>query len=222
MQKAGESTGHTYFTKENALVFDSNPPVKAAWDTTVTFAQAGLTAKLQSFTPAWNAGFKNGAFATIACPAWMTGYIKTQAGESTSGKWDIASIPGGSGSWGGSFLGVPTQSKHQKEAVELAKFLSNPAGQMAAFNAEGNLPSAPSIHSDPKLLEFKNPYFSDAPVAKIFLQGAVNLKPVYLGAKNQAVRDSIEGDLRAVERGSKSATDGWNQAIKDAKAAAGV
>ena len=222
MQVAGESPGYTYFDKSNALTFDSNPAVKSAWDTTVGLTDAKLSANLKSFTDEWNAGFKNGAFATIACPAWMTGYIKGQAGDAGDGKWDIASVPGGSGSWGGSWLAVPTQSKHQAAAIDLAKFLTNPAGQLAAFKSAGNLPSSPQDHQDPALLDFKNPYFSNAPVAQIFVKGAANLKPVYLGNKNQAVRDAVENDLRSVEQGSKSAADGWANAIKDAKAAAGV
>jgi cellobiose transport system substrate-binding protein len=222
MQVAGQSPGYTYFDKNNSLVFDSNPAVQSAWNTTVGLTKAGLSAKIKSFTPEWNAGFKNGAFATIACPAWMTGYIKGQAGDAASGKWDIADVPGGSGSWGGSWLAVPTQGKHQEAAIELAKFLTNPAGQLAAFKAAGNLPSSPQDHQDPALVDFKNPYFSNAPVAQIFVKGAANLKPVYLGGKNQAVRDSVENDLRAIESGSKTPDAGWAQAIKDAKAAAGV
>jgi cellobiose transport system substrate-binding protein len=222
MQGAGASPGYTYFDRQNNFVMDSNPAVKAAWDTTNTLLTAGLSANLKSFTNEWNAGFKSGAFATIACPAWMTGYIKGQAGDSGSGKWDVASVPGGSGSWGGSFLAVPTQSKHQAEAIELAKFLTSPAGQLAAFTAAGNLPSSPQDHQNPALLDFKNPYFSDAPTGSIFIKGAANLKPVYLGPKNQTVRDAVENDLRAVEQGKKTSAEGWTLAIKDGKAAAGV
>ena len=152
----------------------------------------------------------------------MTGYIKGQAGDAGKGKWDIADVPGGGGNWGGSFLAVPTQSKHQKEAVDLAKFLSSPASQLVAFQAAGNLPSSPQDHQDPALLDFKNPYFSNAPVGTIFMAGAASLKPVYLGAKNQPVRDAVENDLRAVEQGKKTSAQGWTKAIKDGKAAAGV
>ena len=222
MQRAGANPGYTYFDRENKFVMESNPSIKSAWDTTNQLLDAGLSANLKSFTGEWDAGFKNSAFATIACPAWMTGYISGQAGDAGEGKWDIASVPGGSGSWGGSFLAVPKQSKHQEEAVELAKFLSSPEGQIEAFKAEGTLPSSPKVHEDPALKEFKNKYFSNAPVGEIFVQGAASLKPVYLGTKNQAVRDAIENDIRSVEQGQRSSAEGWQQAIKSAKAAAGV
>ena len=161
---------------------------------------AGLSAKLKAFSPEWNAGFKNGSFATLACPAWMTGYIKDQAGAENTGKWDITTVPGGGGNWGGSWLGVPTQSKHQKEAVELAKFLTTGESQLAAFKAAGNLPSNPKLYTEAALKDAKNDYFNNAPVGELFVAGAANLKPVYLGAKNQPVRDAVENALRSRRR----------------------
>ncbi|MDX6282092.1 MAG: cellobiose transport system substrate-binding protein [Kribbellaceae bacterium] len=222
MQTAGQGDNTTYFDKSNTLIIDSNASVKSAWAESEKMVNAGLSAKLKSFSPEWNAAFKNGAFATIACPAWMTGYIAGQAGEGGSGNWDIATVPGGGGNWGGSFLAVPTQSKHQKEAVALVKYLTAPQGQLAAFEAEGNLPSAPSLYEDPALKDAKNPYFSDAPIGQLFVAGAKNLSPVYLGAKNQPVRDAVENALRSYEQGQTSADEAWANAIKDAKAAAGV
>ena len=67
---------------------------------------------LVAFAADWNAGFKNGTFATVTCPAWMMGYIQGQAPDA-SGKWNIADVPGGGGNWGGSFLTVTKQSQHQ-------------------------------------------------------------------------------------------------------------
>jgi cellobiose transport system substrate-binding protein len=117
---------------------------------------------------------------------------------------------------------VPTQSKHQKEAVELAKYLSSPQSQLAAFKAAGNLPSSPQDHADPALLDAKNPYFSDAPVGELFVKGASSLKPVFLGTKNQAVRDAFENNLRAVEQGQLTADAGWQKAVTEGKAASGT
>ncbi len=215
-----QSGDHTYFDREDALVIDSNPAVRSAWDQALKMDAAGLSAKLKSFSPEWNAGFKNGSFATLACPAWMTGYIKDQAGAANAGKWDITTDPGGGGTWGGSWLGVPTQSKHQAEAIALAKFLTTAESQLAAFKAAGNLPSNPKLYEDPALKDAKNDYFNNAPVGELFVAGAANLKPVYLGAKNQPVRDAVENAMRSVEGGQRSAAEGWSEAIKAAEKAA--
>lgn len=211
----------TYFDREDRLIIDSNPAVKAAWDQALALSKAGLSAELKAFTPEWNAGFKSGSFATVACPAWMTGYIQEQAGAENAGKWDITVVPGGSGNWGGSWLAVPKQSKHQAEAVELARFLTNAQGQLAAFKAVGNLPSNPTLYSDPALLQATNPYFNDAPVGRLFIEGAKNLKPAYLGARNQAVREVVESALRSVETGQRGPEEGWRAAVDAAEKAAG-
>ncbi|VXB31647.1 extracellular solute-binding protein [Aeromicrobium sp. 9AM] len=210
----------TYFDRDNKLVVDSNPAVKNAWDLANKMIDAKLTAKVQAFTKEWNAGFKNGSFATIACPAWMTGYIKGQAGDAFTGKWDIATVPGGGGNWGGSWLAVPKSSKHQKEAIDLIKFLASDKGQMGAFKSEGRLPSLPALYDTPELKDAKNPYFNDAPIGQLFVAGAKNLKPVYLGAKNVPVRDAFENVLRSVESGDRSESKGWPAAVKAAEKAA--
>ena len=76
---------------------------------------------------------------------------------------------------------------------------------MAAFKAVGNLPSNPTLYDEPALKDATNEYFNDAPVGQLFVAGATSLKPVYLGAKNQPVRDAVENALRSVENGQRSA-----------------
>ena len=216
-----QSGSETYFDTEDNLIIEDNPAVKESWDQALAMDEAGLTAELQSFTDEWNAGFKNGAFATIACPAWMTGYIMDQAGEENAGKWDIATVPGGGGNWGGSFLAVPADSEHQELAIELVEFLTSADGQMAAFEAVGNLPSNPTLYDTPELAEATNDYFSDAPVGELFVAGAEQLEPVYLGAKNQPVRDVVENAMRSAELGERTPDEAWEVAVTDAAAAAG-
>ncbi len=216
-----QSGDHTYFDTDGNLVIEDNPAVKDAWDSAIAMSDAGISAKLKSFSNEWNAGFKNGSFATIACPAWMTGYITEQAGDENAGKWDIATVPGGGGNWGGSFLAVPTSSDNQDLAIELVEFLTSADGQLAAFEEVGNLPSNPTLYETAALKDATNEYFNDAPVGQLFVAGASSLEPVYLGAKNQPVRDAVENALRSVENGEKSTDDGWETAVEDAEAAAG-
>jgi cellobiose transport system substrate-binding protein len=215
MQAAGNGTGYTYYDTSNKLVIGSNPDIKTAWDVTVKMIQGGLSANLHSFSPEWTQGFKQAQFATIACPAWMTGVIKGQAGDEASGKWDVATAPGAGGNWGGSFLAVPKQSKHPKEAAELAKFLTGREGQIAAWKKLGNLPSNPKALEDSSVVDAKNAYFSDAPTGKIFGTGAKDFKPVYLGPKNQAVRDAVENALRSIEQGQRKPDEAWQDAVKN-------
>jgi cellobiose transport system substrate-binding protein len=207
----------TYFDTNNALVIDSNPRVKTAWDLSTRMEREGLSAALRTFDPAWNTGFKQDAFATVAAPAWMLGIIEEQAGPEKKGLWDVAAVPGGGGNWGGSFLAVPTQSKHPQEAADLAKFLTSPESQAAAFKAKNTFPSSPTAMNDPAVQALTSEYFNNAPVGKIFSKGAQSLKPVYLGPEHQPVREKVDDDLRAVEQGKLSADEAWQRAIADAR-----
>ncbi|MFJ1538378.1 ABC transporter substrate-binding protein [Micromonospora chalcea] len=220
LQTAGNSSGYSYYDTGNNLVVGSNPAVKQAYDTTMDIIDSGLSGKYGSWSEEWVSAFKQSKFATIACPAWMTGVIEGNAGAAAKGKWDIAQIPGNGGNWGGSFLAVPKQSKHQAEAIELAKFLTSAKGQIGAFKAKGPLPSSPQALEDPAIIDSKNAYFSEAPVGKIFAEGAKSLKPVYMGPKNQAVRTEVENAVRSVELGKRSPEQGWSDAVANAEKAA--
>jgi cellobiose transport system substrate-binding protein len=219
-QNAGTSGGFTYYDKSNKLVVDSNHAVRDAWDTTNKMISAGLSGNFQSWSDQWVAAFKQSKFATIACPAWMTGVIEGNAGAENSGKWNIAAIPGGGGNWGGSWMAVPKQGKHKKLAAELAQFLTSPEGQIAAWKAKGNLPSSPKALDDASVKDAKNAYFSGAPTGVIFAKGAKELKPVYFGPKNQAVSDAILNAIRSVEQKQRTADQAWTEAVNNAKKAA--
>jgi cellobiose transport system substrate-binding protein len=206
-----------YFTKDETLAMDGGP--QAAWKTVVPIIEAGLSANLPAFSTAWDAGFTNGQFAVLACPAWMLGHIK-EAAPSTAGKWDIAAIPGGGGNWGGSYLTIPAQGKHINEAYDFINWFTQPAQLFEVFKQVGNLPSTPSVYEEADFKAFTNPFFNNAPVGTIFAETAKNLQPQYLGKKNADVRIEVEKVLNQVQEGKVKGDAGWTQAVKAAEAAA--
>lgn len=220
MQVAGNNSGHTYYTPDNELDLD-NPDIKTAWDLTIEIIESDLSAGLNSFSDEWNAGFAQGTFATIACPAWMTGVIQGAAGEDAAGLWDVADAPGDGGNWGGSWLTVPAESEHPEEAAKLAMFLTSPDAHVAAFEALGNLPSSPEALESPAVLDAENEYFNGAPTGQIFGGGAMDFQPVYLGPQNNAIRTAYEDQLRAVEQGQVTPDEAWETARQDAEGIGG-
>ncbi|BCB82555.1 extracellular solute-binding protein [Phytohabitans flavus] len=206
-----------FFDKEDKMIADTSPAVKAAWDQAIALADAGITAKITTWSPEWNAGFKQGTFAATACPSWMLGIVESNSGPENAGKWDLAAVPGGAGNWGGSWLGVPTQSKYQTEAAKLAAFLTNTAGQVAAFKKSGPLPTNLKALEDPSFISYTNKYFSDAPTGKIFGESVQAIVPTHLGPKHQAVKENaMEPALRAYETGQLDKAKAWEQFTKDA------
>ncbi|MBB5080036.1 ABC transporter substrate-binding protein [Nonomuraea endophytica] len=202
------------YDTSDKIIVDSNPDVKKAWDLSNQISQNNLSAKLAAFSPPWNTGFAKGSFATIICPAWMTGYIQEQA-TNASGKWDIAAVPGGSGNSGGSHLMLPKQGKHAKEAAELIDFLTSKENQARVFKEEGTFPSIPALYDDPSIQTFTKPFFGDAPIGKIYSDAAKALKPQHLGPKEADVRTAIGNGLGRVEQGKQSPDEAWAQVLQD-------
>lgn len=210
-----------FYDKNNNFIGDTNPVVKQAWDLGLQMAADGLTAKLQRWTADWDAAFKNAAFATAPCPPWYTGVIKERAGDAGKGKWDIATIPGKGGNWGGSYLAIPEQSKHKTQAFELLKYLTGKDGELSEFAAVGALPSNTKALADPALTGTVNDYFTNAPTGKIFGEAAASLKPIYLGPKHQQLWENVyEPQMQAAEQGKTSSAAAWAKATKDGKALA--
>lgn len=201
-----------YHDASGKLIWETNPAVKAAWDTSVKAAQDGLSAELDQWSPQWNQAFAAGSFATIPCPAWMLGYIKGQAGDGGKGKWDIAKLPGGAGNWGGSYLSIPRAAKHKKEAYELIAWLTAPEQQAKLFRKQGNFPSATGAID--QVADAKDPYFSGAPIGRIFGDAAKAAPVQVLGVHDQNVNQQITNALSEVERKGTSPDKAWSNAKK--------
>ncbi|MFF9912685.1 ABC transporter substrate-binding protein [Streptomyces sp. NPDC013457] len=197
-----------YADTKGELDYENSPGVKKAWDTAVAAAQGGLTAKLRQFDEkgTWNAAFKNSAFATVACPSWMTGIIKDQAGAANQGKWDIAAPPV-AGNWGGSFLAVPKSGKHAKEAAELAAWLTAPAQHAKVFGVNGNIPSTKDTLSSAAVQDAKLPYFGDTPVGRIYSEAAAGITPAPISRWDGQVKTFLtdNGILDIEQRGTDPA-----------------
>ncbi|WP_031003796.1 extracellular solute-binding protein [Streptomyces sp. NRRL F-5727] len=201
-----------YYDASGALIWETNPALKTAWETSVEASGAGLSAKLDQWSPQWNQAFAAGSFATIPCPAWMLGYIKGQAGESGKGKWDIAALPGGAGNWGGSYLAVPRAAQHKKEAYELIKWLTAPEQQAKIFAKQGNFPSSTGAIAE--VADTTDPYFSGAPIGKIFGDAAKAAPVQVLGIHDQNINQQITNALSEVERKGLAPEKAWENAKK--------
>ncbi|MCS0605316.1 extracellular solute-binding protein [Streptomyces sp. LP11] len=206
-----------YYDKDGNVVWDKSPGVKKAWDTAMSVATSDMSAKLKQFDPTWDQGFANGTFASVACPAWMVGYIEQKSGDSGKGKWDVAAAPAAS-NWGGSFLGVPTASKHQKEAIALAKWLTAPEQQAKVFAKQASFPSTPAAYADLKPAADTTAYFSDAPLTQIFSDAAKTIPSQPLGPKDKPIDSAISDvGILQVEQKGKSPSQGWDAAAKEIK-----
>jgi len=209
-----------YYDPQGTPVYATNPQVRQAFDYGLQAAQAGITAKQSSFTSGWNAGMNQGQFATIAAPSWMLNSIRTNA-PSTKGKWDIATIPGSSGNWGGSYLAIPKNAKNAKAAWDYIAGTQSPQGQLEHFVTSGALPTTPSVYTDAKLTGFKDPFFSDAPTGTIYTNSLLGLKPFLIGPDSSAIGQEFLNAITNVEQGKGQPAQAWDAAVKNIKTAIG-
>jgi cellobiose transport system substrate-binding protein len=211
----GES--ERYYDKDGNVVWDKSAGVKKAWDASMEVATSDMSAKLKQFDKPWDQAFANGGFATVACPAWMLGYIQEKSGDSGKGKWDVAAAPTAA-NWGGSFIGVPTAGKHQKEAIALAKWLTAPEQQAKVFAKQASFPSTPSAYASLKPQAATTTFFSDAPITQIFSDSAKTIPTQIFGVKDQPINTAISDiGILQVEQKGKTPDQGWDAASKEIK-----
>jgi len=205
-----------YYDAEHKLSYDKNPQVKAAFDLTLKVYAAGISGKQTSFSTGWTAGMGKGDFAVVSAPSWMLNAIRTNA-PGTAGKWDIAVVPGGSGNWGGSYLAIPKRAKNPQAAWKYIAEMQSPAGQLAHFLSQGSLPTTPSVYSDPQLVGRTDPFFSNAPIGKIYTQSVVNIRPFYIGPDDATIGSELLNTLTSVEQGKVDPNTAWDTALTNVK-----
>ncbi|MEV1247692.1 ABC transporter substrate-binding protein [Nonomuraea sp. NPDC050022] len=209
-----------YYDPSGNVVYSTSPQVKTAFDLALKAVQAGITAKQSSFSDGWSAGIGKDQFAVISAPSWLLEQIRNNA-PGTKGKWDIATIPGGAGNWGGSYLAIPKGAKNPKAAWDYISKTQSPQGQLAHFVVTGALPTTPSVYKDPKLTALKDPFFSDAPTGTIYTNSLLGLKPFYIGPDSSAIGQELLNAITNVEQGKGDPAKAWDAALANIKTAIG-
>jgi cellobiose transport system substrate-binding protein len=201
-------------TKKKEPLYSWNPNIKAAWDTTIKATKAGIGTKTAQFSPDWPVGMNTGKFAAILAPAWMMDYVKQQA-PTTTGKWDVADLPGGGGNQGGTQLGITSYSTMKQDAWDFLAWYLAPDQQLQVFRSYGLFPSTKSIYNNSSVKDFKDPFFNNAPVGKIYSEGILKLKPIFEGELNPAIDLAFGGGLTRVAAGKMNSAKSWDKVMKD-------
>lgn len=189
-------------TDQGQLIYKTNKQVRTAYDYTIAASKAGIGTRIGQFSSDWNVGMTKGTFAVMLSPAWMMDYIKGQA-PTTRGKWDIADIPGGGGNQGGSQLTIPKGAKHKQEAWDFIAWYLAPAQQLKAFQTYGLFPSTPSLYTNPALVDYKDPFFNNAPVGAIYVDGVKKLKPIFEGKLQRCIDMAMGSAISLVANGKE-------------------
>lgn len=212
-----------YYQADGTLDIEGNAALAERWGELAGGAAAGLSAGQTQWDWGKGKAFVDGSFATFVCPGWMLGVVQGQveaAGGNADSGWDFADVfPGGATNWGGTFLTVPTQSKHPAEAAELAAWLTDAKAQVAAFQAAGTFPSVTAAQGDPGVSGSNalSKFFNDAPVGEILASRAEGVKAQYKGPNDSVIQEQVFGPATiALDKGTDGTT-AWNDALATLK-----
>jgi len=208
-----------YYTKSGKLNVEGNSDLKGLWSQLADGAKSGLSSNQSQWDWGGGKAFTDGSFAVFVCPGWMLGVVKGQVtaagGDATSG-WDFADVfPGGAANWGGSFLTVPTTSKHPKEAAELAAWLTDAKQEVSAFQAAGTFPSVVAAQSDPGVTGDSDltKFFNNAPVGKILASRADGVVAQFKGPDDSVIQEQVFGpSIKELDSGT-AGDKAWDDAM---------
>jgi cellobiose transport system substrate-binding protein len=206
-------------TAAGKLIYSTNPTIKNAYNMTVKALKAGIGTRVAQFSSDWTVGMQKGKYAMMLAPAWMMDYIKQQA-SSTSGKWDLADVPGGGGNQGGTQLTIPTSGSiaNRQAAYDFLTWYVAPAQQKYTFLNYGMFPTAVSLYKDADVTGFKDPFFNNAPVGAIYAEGVQKLKPIFSGKFERKIDQEIGAALTRIDvaiskKKSFNAENEWKTAM---------
>lgn len=218
--QAVNQVSQKYYDDAGNPIYDKNPEVKAAFDLALKAIDAKISAKLGFGSDGWNAALPRGDYAVVAAPSWMLNQIRRGAPD-TTGKWDVATIPGGAGNWGGSYLAIPARAQNPAAAWAYIKEMQSPKHQLQHFLDVGALPTTPSVYTDPSLASKADPFFSGAPTGKIYTQAVLGLKPFFMGPDTGTIGGEFLNALTNVEQGSGNPATAYDDAVRNVRTAIG-
>lgn len=179
-----------YFDKEGNPVVTSERFVHA-FEVAKKIRDKGLDGQILAWSNEWYEGFRNGTFATQLSGAWLLGHLNNWIAPGTAGKWGVSHLPDGIyGSWGGSFLSIPTQSTKQDDAWKLIEYMTTRRDvQLKHFETIAAFPANVTTYDD-ALFSQEMPFLGGQKARLLFAEVAENIKPV-APAKGDHVARSI-------------------------------
>jgi cellobiose transport system substrate-binding protein len=219
--QAVNQVSQKYYDDAGNPIYDRNPEVRAAFDLALKAIDADISAKISFGADGWNAALPRGDFAVVSAPAWLLDQIRRYAPD-TAGKWDVATIPGGAGNWGGSYLAIPARAQNPEAAWAYIKEMQSPEHQLEHFLDVGALPTTPAVYSDQRLKDKHDPFYSGAPTGEIYTQALLGLKPFHMGPDTATIGSEFLNALTNVEQGSGDPATAWDDAVRSIRTAIGA
>ena len=117
---------------------------------------------------------------------------------------------------------IPTAGNvaNRQAAFDFLTWYVAPEQQKFGFLTYGFFPTTVSLYTDPDVTGYKDPFFNNAPVGKIYSEGIQKLKPLFAGKYDRAIDKEIGAALTRIDvaiskKKSYNATTEWNKAMTE-------
>lgn len=158
----------------------------------------GLDANLVPWSKEWLEGLRTGKVATQLSGAWLLGHLKNSIAPDATGLWGAANLPNGIyGSWGGSFLAIPKQSKQAAAAWRVIEYLVQPRIQLQGLSHIGAFPANIITYRDPQF-EAPVPYLKGQQAWQLFAGIARRVKAIQPHRNDPMAQEFYRGALNEV------------------------
>ena len=208
----------SFFDKDgNLLIENPGNSVREAFDFAVELDSLGLVEEYTMWTPEWGNAVNNGEFAIELGAAWLKGWMAGNAPDA-KGMFRVATLPEElAGNWGGSYIAIPSETKHKEEAYKFIEWMLSPENQLESFKSEAGLfPSAVDVY---EMEEFKNTedeFFGGQSTAQYFAKAAEDISYIYKGENYVSVHNEILTALQNVQQGADPDEE-WDDAVERIK-----
>ncbi|WP_310376396.1 ABC transporter substrate-binding protein [Catenuloplanes atrovinosus] len=190
--------------------------VRAAWETAARLVGTGVSAGIPAADDArWRTALRDGTLATELGAAWRGHDLKTAA-PGASGRWRVTSGPAAGADYGGAFLSLPVNGRDPALAYEIVAWLLSPENQARAFTDAGLFPASPATYTMAALRE-PDPYFGGQLTGEVFGASAERARLVYEAPADVDVQRVYVRQLGAYERGDKTETEAWRDAVAEGR-----
>jgi len=210
--------------KRGEILFD-NPLVI---DTLRWYTDAILKHKIANYaddsSPATYTMLKEDRYAAACFPIWYAGsrlkrFAYTPKFE---GKWRVSpwlpwkkGDPSTGAIWGGSGVALPTQSKHQKEALDYMLYLTTNVESQVEIAAEGKFPLyIPAIKA---LFEKQDPFFGGQKLYPLYYKQLLKTPVFNRGPNGTLIRDAFTRAIDYVVTKGMSAEEAIHKVSEEAK-----
>ena len=203
-----------YFDSNGKSVVGSDPRFKRAFELAKTVRDEGLDADIGAWSNEWGEALRRGDVATQMMGAWLGGHLKNWLAPDTAGNWRSTTLPEGANvSWGGTFYGIPKQSKNKELAWSLIKHLTlSRSQQEAAFVKHDAFPALVSAH-DASFFDEPIPFLGDQVARPTWRKTAMAIVPTEVFKHDAVAEEIVNAELDLVLTKGKTVAD----AIADAE-----